>query len=258
MSSRSVTQPTARTRSVAPRSIPAAMASGRSPKSARLPAMILAPTEMQMLARTTARVLRACRTVCGRRSKFSSSSTMEAASHANAVPEPPMATPTSASASAGAGGGGGARASPGAGGESGGGAASSFDAPPPTVVADNVQSALGAAPFCVLLPHGSAAYASSGCSATARVLRARYASEGSQTFYFATLDIHQDDGGSVVLRHIQLVLRQCGCVALRRSSDIERTRAAVYTGPMSPEALSSWLDRLIGGEIPLAYLVQSG
>mmetsp|Transcript_31989 Transcript_31989/g.79754 ORF Transcript_31989/g.79754 Transcript_31989/m.79754 type:complete len:321 (-) Transcript_31989:1605-2567(-) len=102
MSSRSVTVPTARTRSVAPRSIPTAMASGSSPKSARLPATILAPTEMVMLARTTRRVLCAWRTACGRRSKFSSSNTIEAASHASAVPDPPMATPTSASARASA------------------------------------------------------------------------------------------------------------------------------------------------------------
>ena len=65
----------------------------------------------------------------------------------------------------------------------------------------------------------------------------------------------QQDAGNVVFRQLQLVLRQCGCVALRRTSDIERTRVAVYNGPMSPDALGSWLDRLIGGELPLAHLL---
>ncbi|KAG8468252.1 hypothetical protein KFE25_013335 [Diacronema lutheri] len=129
--------------------------------------------------------------------------------------------------------------------------ASPFDAP--ALSARSLAAALGAAPFCIVVPQGSAKYSNSGCTATVRVLRARYSAEGS--FYFATLHVHEQDAGNVVFRQLQLVLRQCGCVALRRTSDIERTRVAVYNGPMSPDALGSWLDRLIGGELPLAHLL---
>jgi hypothetical protein len=72
-----------------------------------------------------------------------------------------------------------------------------------------------------------------------------------------TMLVLQDDCGNVVFRHLQLVLRQCGCVALRRTAEIERTRVAVYGGPMAPDALNDWLDRLVRGEIPLAPLLES-
>lgn len=125
----------------------------------------------------------------------------------------------------------------------------------PQVMPSALAAALATAPFCILLPLGSQSYSASGCTSTARVLRSRYSQEGS--FLFATLHVDQDDGGNLLFRHIQRVLRQCGCIALRRTSDVERTRVAVYTGPMSPDMLSPWLDRLIGGEIPLAHLMGS-
>lgn len=65
----------------------------------------------------------------------------------------------------------------------------------------------------------------------------------------------QPDGGNPIFHRVQAVLRRCGCIALRRASDIERTRGAYYTGPMSPDELGEWLERLVVGEITFFSLL---